>query len=175
VSSWSWQNLFLDMWKTNALFQCLTSWKISYTIGWNLIWTQLFECLCKSFIHTKTCFIKMQSQHGRIKKCGLVLPFERFSLFLSRCLYFNYLNKFGEDTYLFMSFTDIWAWWVGLRIAMGKVWFQIGVQLPLQSISVSLHFGFDCSKFKRSLWTFCSIFVSECQLHLSWKQNGVRF
>jgi hypothetical protein len=46
---------------------------------------------------------------------------------------------------------------------------------PPQSISVSLNFRFDCSKFQRPLWTFYFIFISECQLHLSWKQNGVRF
>ncbi len=42
---------------------------------------------------------------------------------------------------------------------------------PLQSFSVSLHFRFDCSKFQRPLWTFYSIFVPECQLHLPWKTN----
>jgi hypothetical protein len=46
---------------------------------------------------------------------------------------------------------------------------------PPQSISVSLNLRFDSSKFQRPLWTFYFIFISECQLHLSWKQNGVRF
>ncbi len=96
----------------------------------------------------KTSFIKMQSQHGRIKKCGLVLPFERFSFFLSRCLYFHDLDKFGENTYLFMSFTDIWAWWVGLCIAMGKVWFQIGVQLPLKVLMLVYIVGLIVLNFK---------------------------
>jgi hypothetical protein len=78
----------------------------------------------------KASFIKMQSQHGRIEKCALVLPFERFNFFLSRCLYFHDLEKFGEDTYLFMSFTDIWAWWVGLCIAMAKSDFRLGFNSP---------------------------------------------
>jgi len=148
VSSWSWQKKFLELWKTNALFQCLPSWNKKYTIGWNLIWTQLCECLCKSFIHMKTSFIKMQSQHGRINTCGLVLPFERFSFFLSRCLYFHDLDKFGENTYLFMSFTDIWTWWVGLCIVMGKVWFQIGVQLPLKVLVLVYILGLIVLNFK---------------------------
>ncbi len=55
----------------------------------------------------KASLIKMQSQHGRIEKCGLVFSLERFNFFLSMCLCFHDLDKFGEDTYLFMIFTDI--------------------------------------------------------------------
>jgi hypothetical protein len=51
------------------------------------------------FIHMKDSLIRMQSQHGRIEKCGLVLSFERFSFFLSMCLCFHDLHKFGEYTY----------------------------------------------------------------------------
>ncbi len=55
-----------------------------------------------------------QSQHGRIAKYESMLPLERFSIFQYMCFYFYNLDMFGENTYLFMSFTDIWVWWVRL-------------------------------------------------------------
>jgi hypothetical protein len=31
-----------------------------------------------------------------------------------------------------MIFINIWVWWVGLWIVVGKVYYLIGVQLPLK-------------------------------------------
>jgi hypothetical protein len=43
-----------------------------------------------------------------------------------------------------MRIINIWVWWVGLWVALGKVWYQIGVQLPSKCLQFvfSFRFGF---------------------------------
>jgi hypothetical protein len=81
--------------------------KLHNRLGPNL--DTIVQMFAQSFIHKKVSFIRMQSQHGKIGKCILVLPLERFDFFLSRCFYFHNMDKFGEDNYLFMNFTNIWV------------------------------------------------------------------
>jgi hypothetical protein len=61
-----------------------------------------------------------------------------------------------------MSFTDIWAWWVGLCIAMGKVWFQIGVQLPLKVLMLVYILGLIVLNFKNRFAAVYSFLNANC-------------
>jgi hypothetical protein len=115
----------------SALFQCLLSWKISYTIGWNLIWTQWFKCLHK-VLYTRKFHLSGCNHNMEKLEIRSMLPLESFGFFLYLCFYFHNLDKFGEDNYLFMSFINIWVWWVGFWVTMSEVWFQTRVQFPLK-------------------------------------------
>jgi hypothetical protein len=104
--------------------------KLHNRLGTNL--DTIVRMFAHNLIHMKVYFIRMQPQHGKIGKCRLVLPLERFGFLISKCFYSHNLDTFGEDNYLFMSFINIWVWWVGFWVMMGEVWFQTKVQLPLK-------------------------------------------
>jgi hypothetical protein len=40
-----------------------------------------------------------------------------------------------------MKFINTWVWWVKLWVALGKVWYQTGVHLPLK-VCLQIVFSF---------------------------------
>jgi hypothetical protein len=95
-------------------FSTLASAKDKLCNKLGLTLDMIVQMFAQDFYTQGNFFIRKHSQHGRIAKCKSMLPLERFSFFLAMCFYFYNLNKFSEDTYLSMSFIDIWVWCVRL-------------------------------------------------------------